>query len=186
MEVGVDDGWGGGFTNRSIRAVETNFRVNASPTGTGDIFPIGENFEITSTFGPRNLAQASGNYHYGVDMSLDGGSAGVGIQAIESGRVTRIINEVTGIDNDYGGYRVGIQNARGDVTYYMHMQGGSNNHVTFGQHVDAGQTIGNVGNSGLGQASRATMGAHLHLQVGAGRTNVNPLDYYPHLRVRRP
>jgi murein DD-endopeptidase MepM/ murein hydrolase activator NlpD len=74
-----------------------------------------------------------------------------------------------------GGYQVWISHGNGIYTSLNHMSAVTSN---AGQHVDRGQRVGRVGNSGW------ATGSHLHLEVWigvpweSGSYRVNPLRYY--------
>lgn len=92
----------------------------------------------------------------GVDL---GASVGTHVRAAASGEV--IVSKPTGWSGGYGHYIV-IKHSNGIQTLYAHL---SANVVSAGQHVTAGQYIGNIGMTGK------TTGPHLHFEVRGG---VNP------------
>ena len=71
-------------------------------------------------------------------------------------------------DESYGNYIV-IENAKGYVTKYAHLQ---SLNVTAGQSVTHGSVIGKTGNTG------ASTGSHLHIECLAGGEYYNPLFYF--------
>jgi murein DD-endopeptidase MepM/ murein hydrolase activator NlpD len=103
--------------------------------------------------------------HYGLDIAADYGSS---VRSAGSGTVI-----FAGWKGNGGGYQVWVAHGSGLYSTYNHMSAIS---VGSGQHVDKGQQVGRVGQSG-----RAT-GPHLHFEVwrGAiwnGGSRVNPLAY---------
>ena len=118
---------------------------------------------ITGAFGERiDPFNGEGAFHRGVDISSEYG--------------TRILAPAEGVvtfASAYAGYgrMIEIDHGRGIVTRYGHLASWS---VAPGQHVQRGQVIGYVGNSG-----RST-GPHLHYEVWLHDVPVNP---YKYLRV---
>ena len=116
----------------------------------------GYDWVLSSGFGPRSL-----DNHKGIDMAAPEGTP---YYAAESGTVLYATNG--GGYNGGAGNWVVIDHGNGLVTKYMHSQ------VTFvtpGQHVNKGDHIGNVGNTGQ------SFGAHLHFQVEKNGVAVDPL-----------
>lgn len=99
-------------------------------------------YRLTSDFGAR-----WGRQHAGTDLAAP---IGVRVRAISRGTVI-----FAGVQNGYGN-KVEIRHWDGTISYYAHM---STINVGLGQQVDAGEKVGEVGNTG-----RST-GPHLHLQV---------------------
>lgn len=89
----------------------------------------------------------------GVDLAAGYGTA---IRTAAAGEV--IVSKSSGWNGGYGQYIV-IKHNNGTQTLYAHL---SANHVTVGEWVAAGATIGAMGNSG-----RST-GTHLHFEVRGG------------------
>lgn len=92
--------------------------------------------------------------HNGVDLAS---SYGTPILAAASGQV--LVVKTGGWDGGYGNYAV-IQHPNGLQTLYGHM---STVLVSVGQHVDQGQQIGKMGNTG------ESTGVHLHFEVRGGK-----------------
>ena len=63
-----------------------------------------------------------------------------------------------------------IRSPDGIVTRYAHL---SSVHVSIGQQVSQGQTLGIIGATGNAQ------GVHLHFEVRINGSPVNPLSYLP-------
>jgi murein DD-endopeptidase MepM/ murein hydrolase activator NlpD len=115
---------------------------------------------ITSGFGGRaSPFGRGGDFHNGVDIKVPLGSP---VVAAGAGRVTEADTM-----NGYG-LRVVVSHDFGLETVYAHLKKAE---VTPGQPVKRGQLIGLSGNSGR------TTGAHLHYEVHAGGTPVNPRQY---------
>ena len=118
--------------------------------------------KITCGYGPR-IHPTTGNYssHTGIDI---GAYSGDPIYAAASGTVTTATYGTA-----YGNY-VTINHGNGYSTLYGHM---TRYIVSAGDHVDQGQVIGYVGNTGW------STGPHLHFTVYKNGSLVNPLNYLP-------
>lgn len=114
----------------------------------------------SSGFGYRDFDKA---FHKGLDMSAPEGTP---YYAAESGTVVYATND--GGYNGGAGNWIVITHGGGIVTKYMHS---SRTLVTAGQHVERGELIGYVGNTGQ------SFGSHLHFQVEINGDAVNPLNY---------
>ncbi len=115
---------------------------------------------LSSSFGPR-ISPFTGKeqFHPGVDIA---GAEKTPVLAPAKGTVTFV-----GKDGSLG-MTVRIKHDSVYETTYGHLHSAS---VKKGQHVDRGEVIGNMGNSG-----RST-GHHLHYQIEKNGKNVNPLQY---------
>lgn len=124
------------------------------------IWPAVGAYNISSGYGSR-----SSGYHRAIDITKSGGgSSGLLVVAAGSGTVT-----TAGYHSSYG-YHVIINHGNGLSTLYAHMQRGSLK-VSVGDHVAAGQAIGNIGATGN------VTGPHLHFEVRVNGNRVNPLPY---------
>ncbi len=129
------------------------------------VFPLPEGtWVLTGDFGPR-IDPLTGEraFHSGTDLAAADGTP---ILAAADGVVT--LAEFSG---GYGGLVVIEHRIDGETiaTAYAHMwENGI--HVTVGEHVIAGQHIGDVGSSG-----RST-GPHLHFEARPGGTNAEAVD----------
>lgn len=102
-----------------------------------------------------NYIKTQGLHGYnGVDLAT---YVGAPIMAAAEGEV--IVSRQGGYNGGYGNYVV-IRHPNGTQTLYGHML---SNAVTEGQHVEQGQTVGYLGNTG-----RST-GPHLHFEVRGAR-----------------
>ena len=126
------------------------------------IWPSAASDYVTSFFGTR-LHPILGIYkaHTGIDI---GAGYGTAILAAADGVVTTAAYDAGG----YGNYLI-IDHGSGNMSLYAHM---SQMSAAFGQTVTQGQTIGLVGSTGL------STGPHLHFEVYAGGTRVDPLLYF--------
>ncbi len=113
---------------------------------------------VTSTYGMRRSYNGGppGEYHGGLDLAADEGTP---VGAANAGRVVfagrlSVRGNTVIIDHGWGLY-----------TGYYHM---SAIHVTAGQDVEQGQTLGLVGSTGL------STGPHLHWAVWLGGIQVDP------------
>ena len=115
---------------------------------------------IMSTFGERtDPFNGEGAFHRGIDIH---GAYGQAIFAPADGTV-----QETDIRNGYG-KTVVLNHGHGYTTLFGHMSGFA---VTAGQHVQRGDVIGYVGQSG-----RST-GPHVHYEVHINDVPVNPHKY---------
>ena len=115
---------------------------------------------LSSPYGMRDHPiEGIRKFHHGVDLAAPEGTP---IYASRSGRVTAAT---------YGsanGYYVTINHGDGFTTMYLHM---THYTVSAGQWVEAGQKIGECGNTG------ASKGNHLHFGVYYNGSSVNPAEY---------
>ncbi|MEX2549375.1 MAG: peptidoglycan DD-metalloendopeptidase family protein [Nitriliruptoraceae bacterium] len=121
---------------------------------------------VTSMFGPR-----WGRNHNGVDLA---GGVGTTVIAAASGTVVHVTaschpTSSWGCGGGFGNY-VTVAHADGMATIYAHLSTVS---IGAGQQVDAGTTIGGVGNSGN------SYGPHLHLEVRDAGIPREPCGYIP-------
>ena len=136
----------------AILAAQTHSNVTSTPSAAGLIWPVSG--PVTSPFGPR-----WGSFHYGIDIGVP---AGTPIHAAAAGTVI-----VCSYDGGYGNLVV-LDNGGNLATAYAHQ---SEIAVACGQHVEQGQVIGYVGNTGH------SFGPHLHFEVRISGTPVDPLGY---------
>jgi len=145
-----------GLTMGLTRNVTTAdwIKANSAP----NLWPV--EGQVTGSFGERiDPFNGEGAFHSGVDI---GSSYGHPIVAPADGVVT--------MTDTMGGYgkTIMISHGNGISTRYGHLSGFA---VTTGQHVQRGEVIGYVGESG-----RST-GPHLHYEVRINDTPVNPYKY---------
>ncbi len=118
------------------------------------------NGKISSGFGYRT-SRTTGRtrFHQGVDIYAP---LGTPVIAADSGQVLKA--------EYHGGYGLAIlvYHGGGVATYYAHL---SAINVNVGQYVQAGQIIGQVGNTGF------TTGYHLHFEVRIKGDAKNPMEY---------
>ncbi len=141
------------------------------------VLPIlteGTTLHVTSPFGWRTdpVTGEGGQGHKGIDVTLwRGWSALSGIGAAWDGVVIGVRDGVEGFDKSRSaGNRVTIDHGDGVVTKYFHLANGSIP-VQPGDHVTAGQVIGQMGSTGY------STGAHLHFQLEIGGEVVDPLPF---------
>lgn len=121
------------------------------------------NGRITSPYGPRNLAGAVSNFHYGVDIGSKRGP----VFAARSGVVRSIWKTALGawvvdiLHPSEGGVQI--------RTRYIHMFRDEIT-VRVGQAVQGGQQIGRSGSSGTGAA-------HLHFETMQNGSLVDPVPF---------
>lgn len=125
-------------------------------TGQSFLWPV--KGQITSKFGSR-----WGRQHKGIDIWNSAESRTL-IYASKGGVVTR-----AGYSGGYGNLVV-VDHGNGWQTYYAHL---SRIGVSKGQHVTAGEVVGNMGSTGN------STGYHLHFEVRKDGEALNPLSILP-------
>jgi murein DD-endopeptidase MepM/ murein hydrolase activator NlpD len=123
--------------------------------------PIEDFVEISSYYGARRSVNGGpySHYHEGTDYSAYGGSP---VVAPAAGKV------VLAEELDIRGNAVILDHGLGLHSGYYHL---SAIHVQPGQHIQAGELLGEVGSTG-----RST-GNHLHWDLLIGRTWIDPLGW---------
>jgi murein DD-endopeptidase MepM/ murein hydrolase activator NlpD len=120
---------------------------------------------ITSGYGSRATICSGGgcsaSFHYAIDL---GTGCSAPIYAANSGVV-----RFAGWSGTYGNY-VQIDHGGGIWTGYAHIRPGGT-FVGVGQYVNAGQNIASSGTTG------ASTGCHLHYEVWANGSRINPLGF---------
>jgi murein DD-endopeptidase MepM/ murein hydrolase activator NlpD len=129
-----------------------------SVTGTLVMWPANTTV-VNDGFGYRD----GGEFHGGIDIMAPGGST---IMAASPGTVVTVAE-----DEGWGAY-VKVDHGGGIYTLYAHMISGSQM-VSVGQFVNAGDGLGLVGQTGY-----ATV-PHLHFEVYAGGSRVDPMGWLP-------
>ncbi len=125
------------------------------------LWPVGGNCYISSPFGYRSCPfSGRSTFHGGIDIATYGQRNP--IYAAEGGTV--LFAKYSG---GYGNY-IMIDHGGGLMTLYAHL---SSMHVSTGQSVSRGETIGLAGTTG------ASTGIHLHFEVWVNGTRVNPMSY---------
>ncbi|NLL63817.1 MAG: peptidoglycan DD-metalloendopeptidase family protein [Ruminococcaceae bacterium] len=149
------------------------------------IWPVPyESSYISSAWGQRDLNAGSGNFHYGMDISMPGANAyDKRIIACATGKVLLASNSCShnyrgfcGCNGGYGRYVI-IDQGQGVYVYYAHL---ATVYVSEGEIVSQGQNIGIMGCTGN------STGAHLHLEMRIG--GIVPRSTYavnPGLYVRK-
>ncbi|MDT0160262.1 phage tail tape measure protein [Bacillus sp. AG4(2022)] len=142
---------------------QTNAAISSASQSVADYYL--SNFRQTSQFGSQESFRSKP--HQGLDLS-DGKSGSV-IKSLQSGKV------ITATYSKSAGNWVVVQNDDGTVAKYMHML--KTPEVKAGQRVEAGQRIGQVGNTG------DSRGAHLHLQIEQDGKAIDPKQYLESLKI---
>ncbi|GAB3677460.1 peptidoglycan DD-metalloendopeptidase family protein [Saccharopolyspora tripterygii] len=124
-----------------------------APQQSGWVVPT--NGTCSSGFGPRG-----GESHRGQDMAAP---IGTPIVAAADGTVID-----AGPATGYGLW-IRIEHANNVITTYGHNH---RNLVQTGQHINAGQSVAEVGNRG------ESTGPHLHFQIDVGNQAVDPIGFY--------
>ena len=102
-------------------------------------------------------------FHGGIDIMAAGGST---IMAASPGIVVTVAE-----DSGWGAY-VKVDHGGGIYTLYAHMISASQT-VSVGQYVNAGDSLGLVGDTGYASVP------HLHFEVYAGGSRVDPFGWLP-------
>jgi murein DD-endopeptidase MepM/ murein hydrolase activator NlpD len=127
---------------------------SGSESPSGFIWPL--NGPVTSYYGPR-----WGRMHTGIDID---GFTGQPIAASAAGTVS-----LASYNGGYGNAVV-VDHGGGVSTLYAHM---SVIHVSVGEQVEAGRTVGEVGATGN------VTGDHLHFEVRVNGSPQDPMGYLP-------
>jgi len=117
---------------------------------TGYVFPVYGNSSFVDTFGAYR-ADVPGNWHHGDDIFA---ALGAPVLAVADGTVFSVGW------NRVGGWRLWLQDDRGNEFYYAHLSAYSSLAVD-GAVVDAGDVLGFVGDSGDAEGTPD----HLHFEV---------------------
>jgi len=133
-------------------------------------WPVAPLLGISATFHDPAYKKRFGMEHNAIDIPVDQGSD---VHAAADGVV------VTVSDKGMGFNSLVIEHANGYSTLYGHV---SKFLVSEGQHVRAGQTVAlSGGRPGTAGAGLFTTGPHLHFELHANGTPVDPLAYLPSL-----
>lgn len=124
----------------------------------------GGDWRITSPFGVRvdPITGAAGAAHYAVDISC---YLGTGVLAPADGRVTSM--QIT----SGGGRTLTMEDHTGVEYTFMHLHDYASG-IAVNTPVKKGQMICRTGNSGA-----RTTGAHLHFEIRAGGSLVDPIKF---------
>lgn len=143
-------------------------------------FPFMRGVPISDVFGERPEVCADNcketTFHSGLDF---GAAQGAEIQAVADGVVIQVVNfkdnvlnEADTTNNDSGTFVKIQHNVNGEsfVSLYAHLQYNSSPLVE-GQHVQVGDFVGKLGNTGV------STGAHLHLGIQLEGKWVDPMPF---------
>jgi len=117
---------------------------------------------LADGFGYRD----GGEWHGGIDVLAPGGMP---VIAVGAGTVVKVVGDPDA-GGGYGAYVV-IDHGQGIQTLYAHMIAGSPV-VAAGQFVQAGQTLGLVGDTGYATTT------HCHLEVHVNGAQTDPLPFF--------
>ena len=132
-----------------------------------EVFPIRGPFDYLGG-GGRFGASRTGYSHQGQDISA---SCGTKLVVVKRARV--VYNEYQSAAGNYV-----VFNNKGDNTYFAFMHMKKPSKLKVGERVQAGDTVGRVGNTGR------SYGCHLHFEywVGPWQTGGKPIDPLPYLK----
>lgn len=140
------------------------------PSGGGFMWPTPGFYYISSRFGFRWE-----KLHGGIDIG-DAGIHGAAVVASKSGTVGGVCNSCN--HNYYKVYDCGHGNGYGNYVYIIHDGTFATRYahltsviVSPGEYVQQGQVIGYVGCTGY------SMGSHLHFEIYANGSRIDPLNY---------
>jgi murein DD-endopeptidase MepM/ murein hydrolase activator NlpD len=156
-------------------------RINNSPNPIQITIRIPASQEAQYVIDDPMLSQNYSSVHPAVDViNANGNSLGQNLRALEAGIVVR---NVTKPDGDPGGVRIRVQTSAGYCYMYCHMIPGSNSGYSVGDNVNAGDILGQLGNTGT------SSGPHVHIEIWNTNTQVHtwqdPTIIYPNLQIRR-
>ena len=118
---------------------------------------------VTSGFGYReHPVEGKERFHYGIDLAAEEGTP---IGCFSDGTVS-----VVGESSSYGKYCI-VKHGGGYETLYAHC---SRIRTTAGEAVDMGETIAEVGSTGM------ATGPHLHFELHKDGVYLNPVYYAAH------
>lgn len=153
--------------------------VIAQTSKNGYAMPLSTFTYISGEIHDRCDAAHTYRDHKGIDFAAPKGTP---VYAAHSGKVTKLYNTTyqcypNCTDAQKSGLGVAIDNGDGTTSYYFHFS--SRENLSVGQQIEAGQKLGEVGNTG--NTYGASGGYHLHYQVlGTSDGSVkNPRDYLP-------
>lgn len=153
--------------------------VIAQTSKNGYVMPLSTFTYISGEIHDRCDAAHTYRDHKGIDFAAPKGTP---VYAAHSGKVTKLYNTTyqcypNCTDAQKPGQGVAIDNGDGTTSYYFHFS--SRENLAVGQQIEAGQKLGEVGNTGNTWGSSG--GYHLHYQVlGTSDGSVkNPRDYLP-------
>lgn len=145
------------------------------PTPTDTAFTLANNIRPLPA-GSYYVSQEFGNGHRGIDLSTNK-VAGVPVYVVQQGTVSKVQawdGHSTSHDQSWGNMILvnhGVTNGVTYTTRYAHLAAAPN--FSVGQVIPKGTQLGTAGETG-----NAT-GIHLHLEVTANGTLVNPRNYVP-------
>ncbi len=152
-----------------LQAPDTSYSGGAVTGGSSSVpvasngrmqWPSASSTTVSSSFGYRvHPVLGTSRLHTGIDIAA---GHGTGVVAAESGRVI-----ASGWQGSYG-KTVMIDHGGGIVTLYAH---NSNLLVSVGQTVAKGQSIAQVGTTGM------STGAHIHFEVRQNGRHVDPMGW---------
>ncbi len=135
--------------------------------------PIDGPLRITSRFGPRNTGiKGASTYHQGVDLGRDFAKPQTAILAVHGRMVS------ANYWNKYRGWVVVIRHDDVWSTLYQHLAAKSP--LSVGQTVNAGETIGVMGNSS--DKAVLQVAVHLHFELRKNGTPINPERYLKNIQ----
>jgi len=114
------------------------------------VFPVAGSSEYVDTYGAFR-SDVPGQWHHGDDIFAP---LGTPVVAVATGTINRVGWE------RIGGWRLWVRDRAGDEFYYAHLSGYVPDDL-HSAHVDAGQVIGFVGNTG----DAVTSSPHLHFEI---------------------
>ncbi len=173
LEVGADDGWGGGFSRPNIRQIETNFtQVTQSPASDLFVNPSGGLLRGQDGFGSGAWGASrdgGARLHQGIDILSD---VNQNIESPFSGRLQYLSGSKRGVDIFPTDPTTGVDKVR--ILYVNRpasMVAGVNYDISAGNPIGTSAQLSTLGYpSGVPQ--------HIHVQVQVNGRWVNPTPYF--------
>lgn len=160
------------YTEKELKIIKNEIIHNSKKTSNGDFINPTGIINCTSPYGNRtHPVKGTTSFHSGIDIGIAGGTP---IYAVKNGTVTKVVKNISAINNcSYGyGNQIVIDHGDGTKTLYAHIKYGTiPDSISVGSQISQGEQIGQVGSTGC------STGNHLHYEVLVNGSTVNPADY---------
>jgi len=160
------------YTEKKLTIIQNEINHNGKKTGNGEYINPTGTLHCTSPYGYRtHPVKGTSSFHSGIDIGVAGGTP---IYSAKDGVVTKVVKNVSAINNcSYGyGNQIVINHEDGSTTLYAHIKYGTiPDSISAGSQISQGEQIGQVGSTGC------STGNHLHYEVLVNGSTVDPADY---------